>query len=67
MTYEFTRVTQVIPIYEFDEIFFSFLIEHVFFPRQFLPNTKKKKFLRKNHIIKLYKIHGYVHKFGWLT
>ena len=47
MACEFTRVTQVIPIYEFGEIFFSFLIEHVFFPRQFLPNTKKKVFEKK--------------------
>ena len=56
MAYEVTRVTQVIPIYGFGELFFfSFLIEHDFFPRQFLPNTKKKVFEKKTILLKFIK------------
>jgi hypothetical protein len=45
-------------------VVFVFLIEHDFFPLQFLPRTVKKIVSEKSYIIKLYKIQWHVYKFG---
>jgi hypothetical protein len=45
---------------------FFFLLNLTFFSIYFFSYCKKNSFKEKP-FIKLYKVHGYVHKFGWLT
>jgi hypothetical protein len=44
-----------------------FLIELEFVIIYFFSLIFKKIVLKKKHVIKLYKVHGSVHRFGWLT
>jgi len=60
VVYEFAKVTQVAPVYEFGRLsffFFSlFLIELDFFIVYFFFHIVKKIVLEKSHVIKLYKV-----------
>jgi hypothetical protein len=61
----FTWVTQVILVYGFGKMFFfnwTWVCYRLFFSR-----IVKKIVSKKRHVIKLYKVHGSVHRFGWLT
>jgi hypothetical protein len=55
MVYEFIKVTQVVPVYEFGRFFF--LIELDFFYSLFFSHIVKNKIvLEKSHVVKLYKV-----------
>jgi hypothetical protein len=66
MVCEFARITQVALIYEYGVVSF-FLIEPDFFIVYFFSHIIKKKFQKKSYIIKLYKVHGPIYMFVWLT
>jgi hypothetical protein len=51
----------------FLEYLFFHFIEIDFFFTYFFSHVLKEIVSKKNHIIKLYKIHIYVHKVDWLT
>ena len=56
MIYEFVKVTQVTPVYEFKELSFFFFNWTWLFCSLFLSYVVKKIVLEKNHVIELYKI-----------
>jgi len=66
MVCEFAMVTLVALIYEFGGVSF-FLIELKFFYRLFSSHIVKKQISEKSYVIKLYKVCGSIHRFGWLT
>ena len=63
----FARITKIILVYRFDRVSSFFFIELEFVIVYFLPIQLKKIVLKKNHVIKLYKIYSLAHRFGWLT
>jgi len=66
MICRFDRLTRLALIYEFGGVSF-FLIEFDFFFIIYLFFYIVKKIVSdKNYVIKLYKVHGLIHKFGWL-
>ena len=56
MIYNFIKITQFTSNYGFDGVSFFFIV--YFFHIQ----LKKK-----SHVIKFYKVHAFIHGFGWLT
>jgi hypothetical protein len=64
VTLRFIRVTHVAPIYKFSELFFLIKLEFVL---SIFFSYSKNNNNSKIHVIKIYKVHGHVHRFYWLT
>ena len=63
VTLRFIRVTHVAPIYKFSELFFLIKLEFIL---SIFFSYSKNNNNSKIHVIKLYKVHGRVHRFCWL-
>ena len=63
----FGKITQVALIYVFGGVSFFNWTWLLFCLVFFSHIVKKKKVLKKSYVIKLYKVHGPIHMFGWLT
>ena len=55
MVYKFTKVTQVVPVYEFSGLFFLIELDFCYIV-YFFSHIVKKIVFEKSHIIKLYKV-----------